>query len=105
LFEAQKVDRMNVTPVDENLLLLISTLFYSIEQSAIRAQACEQVMAAHAPNLVMKVNETEGALRGSVVQKRFSALRERAIQAVQDDRLSELGGLVGEVSSLTRTGI
>ena len=94
---------MNVSPADENVLLLISSLFYSIEQSAIRAQAYEQVIAAHAPNLEIKVNETEAALRGSVVEKRYSSLRQRVIQAVQDDNLSELAGFVGEVSSLSRS--
>jgi hypothetical protein len=96
---------MNVGPVDENLLLLISSLFYSFEQSAIRVKAYEQVIAAHAPRLEIKVNETEAALRGSVVQKKYSSLRERVIQAVQDNNLSALAGLVGEVSGLSRPRI
>jgi hypothetical protein len=93
---------MNVSQADENLLLLISSLFYSIEESAIRMQACEQVIAAHAPRLEIKVNETEAVLRGSVMQKRYSSLRERVIRAVQENNRSELEGLVGEVSSLSR---
>ena len=96
---------MNVSPVDENLLLLISSLFYSLEQSAIKVQAYEQVIAAHAPKLEIKVKETEAVLRGSAVEKRYSSLRERVIRAVQDNNLSDLAGFVGEVSSLTRSGI
>ena len=96
---------MNVSPADENLLLLISSLFYFIEQSAIRVQACEQAIAAHAPKLEIKVNETEALLRDSVVQKRYSSLRQRVIQAIQDNNLSELAGFADEVSSLTRSRV
>jgi hypothetical protein len=94
---------MNVSPADENVLLLISSLFYSLEQSAIRVTAYEQVIAAHAPNLEIKVKETEAVLRGSVVEKRYSSLRQRVIQAVQENNLSDLAGFVDEVSSLTRS--
>ena len=94
---------MSVGTADENLLLLLSSLFYALEESAIRVKAYEQAIAAHAPNLAIKARETEAILRGSVVQKRYSALRERVIQAVQDKNFSELAGMVGEVSSLTRS--
>ena len=88
---------------NEALQFLISNLFYAVEHSAIRAHAYKEVMAAHSPELEMKVREVDSILRpSSTLHRRYAELRKRAIQAVQSQSLHELSALADEVSAISR---
>lgn len=80
--------------------LAIANLVSTLESTVIRLQAFQDAAKAHYPSLLLVAEQHQEDLKNSSLERQYTELRGRAIQAVQDQDWPALSETTGDLSGL-----
>jgi hypothetical protein len=80
--------------------LAIANLVSTLEDALLRLQAFQDAARAHYPALLLVAEQHQEDLKSSSLERKYTALRIQAIQAVQDQDWPALAETTGDLSGL-----
>jgi hypothetical protein len=82
--------------------IVFSHLALTLEEAMLRVEAYRKVIAQSAPQLAIRVGETENDLQDSPLRQQYIALRTQAVQAVRDLDAAAFVESVGHMRGVAR---